>query len=133
MYSLTPCDIIVYIYGAVKIIASTVRTSYTNFYYYKRGVGLPATTLLCSQVRSYDMTMRNWKSNKKGKNCAKSGPVVDFQDGNMRSAILEIMQTDEDIVNSVVIAESGDCQQVYISANTRHIIMLFVSKYTFLR
>ena len=51
------------------------------------------------------MTTRNKtgdsKSNDKGKNSAKSGPV-DVQDGDMRSAILEIIQTDEDIMNSVI-------------------------------
>ena len=44
---------------------------------------------------------------------SKSGPV-DFQDGDMRSSILEIMQTEEDIMNSCRrIGESGDCYQVY--------------------
>ena len=41
------------------------------------------------------------KYNDKGQQWAKSGPV-DVQDGDMRSSILEIMQTDEDIMNSVV-------------------------------
>ena len=51
------------------------------------------------------MTTRNKtgdsKSNDKGKKSEKSGPV-DVQDGDMRSAILEIIQTDEDIMNSVI-------------------------------
>ena len=51
------------------------------------------------------MTPRNKtsdsKSNEKGKKSAKSGHV-DVQDGDMRSAILEIIQTDEDIMNSVI-------------------------------
>ena len=37
----------------------------------------------------------------KGNKYAKSGPV-DVQDGDMRSAILEIIQTDQDIMNSVI-------------------------------
>ena len=45
--------------------------------------------------------MKSSKSNEDRKKCAKSGPV-DFQDGNMRSAILEIMQMDEDMMNSAV-------------------------------
>ena len=41
------------------------------------------------------------KSNEKGKKSAKSGHV-DVQDGDMRSAILDVIQTDEDIMNVVI-------------------------------
>ena len=40
--------------------------------------------------------MTQSRIHEKGKKCVKSGPV-DVQDGDMRSAILEIIQTDEDI------------------------------------
>ena len=54
----------------------------------------------------YDMTTRNrtGDSNEKGKKCAKSVDA-DVQDGDgtsMRSAILEIIRTDEDLMNAVV-------------------------------
>ena len=76
-------------------------------------------------VIKYDKMTRNRagdsKSNEDGKQCAKLGPV-DFQDGDMRSAILEIMQMDEDIMNSAVKSVSQAIVTKFMNKLTQKVV-----------